>query len=928
MNLRRWTSAILLLTLALSFSPNAPARAGSLAQNDPAALADAALSGMTPEQRVGQLFLLTFNGTKTDDKSQIYDLIVSRHVGGVILLAANDNFSASPDTLSSAYQLIDQLQQIEFGPLPGTPEPTPSAVVQTGDRIPLFVGISQDGDGAPNDQILNGLTPLPDPMAIGATWDPDLARQVGEVSGRELSALGFNLFLGPPLDVLDSPDSTQSNGLAANVFGGDPYWVGAMGQAYIDGMHTGSNGRMAVIAKHFPGQGSSDRPEGEEPATVRKSLDQLKQIELAPFIAVTGGAPSPSSVVDGLLVSHIRYQGFQGNIRATTRPISFDPKALSQILSLPSFLNWHQNGGLMVSDDLGSQTVRLFYAPGGQSFQANQVALDAFLAGNDLLYLGNIQSSDAADSYSTDLKIIDYFNLKYQQDPVFAQRVDDSVLRILTVKFRLYGSFDLASVTPLPYGVSQIGQSQAVTIDVARQSATLVSPNLTDLDAVMPSPPSGHDRLVFLTDTRPTRQCSACPPVSALAIDALQNAILRLYGAGVGGPIASYHLISYSFNDLTALLSQGKGNQEEESDLRQAQWIIISTLDEEPDQSQSVTLHRFLSERQDLLRDKKVVVFSFNAPYYLDATDISKLTAYFCLYSKSAPFVEVAARILFQELSPSGALPVSVSGRGYDLLTATSPDPNQILSLSLDLPATAGTPGASTPAVTPTPSFKVGDTIFVKTGIVLDQNHHPVPDGTPVTFTLSSSAEGGTIQQVDTVTTQGVARGSFSIARPGLLEIRVKSEPATSSVIFQLNVSNEGFSVTVLAPTPLTGPTPTQRAVATPGTGGTSPLPQSIPNLGGWLIMMAMLGGLAYPAYWLGARTRSTRWGIRWSLAEALGGLLIYNYLALHLPGAAAVINAGGLLGLLGLTLLGALAGWGIAFGWDYLLKKGGKQAD
>ncbi len=150
--------------------------------------------------------------------------------------------------------------------------------------------------------------------------------------------MGFNLFLGPSLDVLDSPEATLANGLNANVFGGDPYWVGVMGSAYINGLHTGSNGRMLVIADHFPGSGSADRPAGEEPATVVKPLDQLKQVELAPFFAVTGNAQSPQSTVDGLLVSHIRYQGFQGNIRSTTRPVSFDPQALSarSWLSRPS----------------------------------------------------------------------------------------------------------------------------------------------------------------------------------------------------------------------------------------------------------------------------------------------------------------------------------------------------------------------------------------------------------------------------------------------------------------------------------------------------------------------------------------------------------------------------------------------------------------
>ncbi len=239
--------------------------------------------------------------------------------------------------------------------------------------------------------------------------------------------------------------TTLANGLNANVFGGDPYWVGVMGSAYINGVHTGSNGHMLVIADHFPGSGSADRPAGEEPATVVKPLDQLKQVELAPFFAVTGNAQSPQSTVDGLLVSHIRYQGFQGTIRSTTRPVSFDPQALSQILALPALSSWRTAGGLLVSDDLGSQTVRLFYDPGDVSFQAHLVALDAFLAGNDLLYMGNIVSSNAKDNYSSLVETMDFFTQKYLVDSAFAKRVDDAVLRILTLKYHLYGNFDRGS---------------------------------------------------------------------------------------------------------------------------------------------------------------------------------------------------------------------------------------------------------------------------------------------------------------------------------------------------------------------------------------------------------------------------------------------------------------------------------------------------
>ncbi|MBI3738339.1 MAG: hypothetical protein HY258_04770, partial [Chloroflexi bacterium] len=103
---------------------------------------------------------------------------------GVVLLAGNNNFVAAPNTIISAYQLTQNLQQLEWNGASSNPEEGEA------NYIPLFIGISQDGDGAGGDQILNGMTPLPSEMAIGAAWSPNLANQVGAVMGHELSTLG------------------------------------------------------------------------------------------------------------------------------------------------------------------------------------------------------------------------------------------------------------------------------------------------------------------------------------------------------------------------------------------------------------------------------------------------------------------------------------------------------------------------------------------------------------------------------------------------------------------------------------------------------------------------------------------------------------------------------------------------------------------
>ena len=144
---------------------------------------------------------------------------------------------------------------------------------------------------------------------------------------------------------------------------------------------------------------------------------------------------------DALLTTHIRYQGFQGNIRATTAPVSFDPQALNTLMDLPEFSDWRQNGGVIVSDSLGVRAVKRFYDDTEQEFPHRQVAKDALLAGNDLLYLSDFAIGDApyADQLANMRDTIIWFREKYLTDQSFQQRVDEAVLRILQLKLKLYG---------------------------------------------------------------------------------------------------------------------------------------------------------------------------------------------------------------------------------------------------------------------------------------------------------------------------------------------------------------------------------------------------------------------------------------------------------------------------------------------------------
>jgi len=920
---RGTASLLIILMLSVMIDPAGIVLADRSKQADPAVLAEQMLAKMTAEEKVGQLFLISFEGSEVSNNSQLQQLIRQYHIGGVVLSAKNDNFQGPEDTLIQAYGLNADLQQVEWEYSQAEQTDPATQELFTPQYIPLFIGVSQEGDLSPNDQIINGLTALPNQMAIGATWDSNLAYKTGAVSGEELSALGFNLFIGPSLDVLEVLQTTSGTDLGTRTFGGDPYWVGKMGAAYIQGLHEGSANRMAVIAKYFPGRGGSDRLPDEEVATVRKSLEQLKQIELAPFFTVTGSADDPSMRTDGLLVSHIRYQGFQGNIRATTRPVSFDRDSLDQLLNLEPFSAWRNDGGVIISDNLGSQAVRKFFDPTGLTFDGRQVARTAFLAGNDILYVDNFISSSDPDQFTTLVSTLEFFTQKYREDQAFEELVDQSVLRILALKYHIYqNQFAFSAVIPPVEGLEEIGDSQQISFEVVQDALTLVSPEISQLTEVLPTAPAAGERMVFITEVINGQQCSTCEEQTVLAYDSLMNAVNRLYGTQAGGTILRNYLSSYSFADLNFLLGDPDVPPAISEDLQLAEWVIFCITSSGSDLPESMALRQLLRERPELLKDKKVIVFAFTAPVYLDATDISKLTAYYALYTKVPEAVDVAARALFQEIVPFGNLPVSVPAISYDLISVTAPDASQVIELFIDQPEIAQpspmpTPEEITPMPTPVLQFKVGDSLPIRTGVIYDKNGNPVPDGTVVRFTVTINGDSTTAQLIDTQTSEGIARTIYRISTPGLVEINASSDPAMLSQIITLDATNQVAQITIIAPEPVLTEETSNIVTPTPEPTETIAAEEmNKPTGGDWFLSMLVIWVTGIGVFFFGRHFVSLRWGFRWGVCTVLGGLLVYTILVLFIPVSLKWSDPAGRLGLMIALLAGCALGWGTGYFW------------
>lgn len=855
------------------------------------------LASMSVADRVGQLFLITFDGNDAGFDSDIAELIYGYRVGGVVLKPSSGNFSneTGEDTPRQVASLTNRLQGLAYGvllPAEGALQALPDMWPTDSDllleemtdvapvNLPLFIGVKQLGDNLPETKLRRGFTPLPSQMAIGASWNPGLAREVGRIVGSELRAVGVNLLLGPNLDVLDQPRPDPVGRLGLHMFGGDPYWVGQLGKAYVAGVHEGSGNQVATVAGHFPGAGDMDRLPDEEVSTIQRPLAELEQIALPPFQDVTAdGLSSLSSesdpgITDGMMSSLARYSAFQGSSLGRNTPIGLAPE-LKMVLEEHGFGAWRAQGGLLVSGELGAPAVRRHYAQSPAEFPFRRIALDAFTAGHDLLYLGRFSSDGAWESQRLNIKeTIGFFQERYVDDPDFAQEVDARVRRILRLKLRLYDSSPAESATTaqvdpaIPVALRSTlvqetdldslreshGNSLASVGQVARESITILYPDPREAYEVLSRTPQAGEKILIITDSRLEQECEDCMVDVSVAPDEIEEIILRLYGPGATDQLVGDEITSLTFTDLEELLDaeeavevegaepatapiviptvtpaplptperQPEANESDQAEaapvaqpqpvdgseddgldknaknsrhIQEADWVLFAMLDvDEELYPQSDVVKRFLRQHSDDLASKVVVVFALNAPYFLDATEISKLNAYYGVYGKTDPFLENAVRALFRSFTPDAAPPVGVGGTRFSSLAERlSPDPDRSIYLGIAtadgdvLAESDPDDGIALPAV------DNGTILQLQAGPVLDRNGNPVGDGELVQFVLTYDGDESAQRLMETTTRSGMAARELQIDQAGLLEVVARAGEATSGEPLQISVQGEAL---------------------------------------------------------------------------------------------------------------------------------------
>jgi beta-N-acetylhexosaminidase len=281
--------------------------------------------------------------------------------------------------------------------------------------------------------------------------------------------------------------------------------------------------------------------------------------------------------------------------------------------------------------------------------------------------------------------------------------------------------------------------------------------------------------------------------------------------------------------DADALLQERVANTERL--IEDADWVLFAMLDVAAEQyPASGAVTRFLREYGDDLTDQRLVVFALNGPYFLDATEMSRLTTYFGVYSKTQPFLENAVRGLFRAFAIVGAPPVSVPGTRFASLSdRLSPDPAAVMPLQVtaeggDLlaanPPAMGGLGPEAGAAVDTPPIDLGATLSLAVGPIADRNGHTVPDGTLVEFDLKYDGEELAVALDPAITRDGIATRNVVVERSGMLRVAATSSGATTG---------EPLSLIVLPPpTPTPEPAPADAQAPDVLPAGQPALPQRV----------------------------------------------------------------------------------------------------
>jgi beta-N-acetylhexosaminidase len=326
---------------------------------------------MSPrETRVlaGQVLVAGFEGTEAPD--ELLRLCTRGELGGIILFRRN---------LASVHQVSALIARF---------------VSESPADLPLLVAVDQEGGRVA--RLGPPVLKLPPMRVLGGLADPALTRRCGELLGRQLAALGFNMDLAPVLDIDTNPNNPV---IGDRAFGRDAATVIAQAGAFAQGLKAGG---VMRCGKHFPGHGDTDLDSHFALPRLAHDRARLAAVELAPFRALC-------AELEAILTAHVIFDAVAPN-----QPATLAPAVVRGILR--DELGFE---GLVLSDDMEMKAIADHYGIEHAACAAVEAGCDQLLICSRLSWRERAQAALSARADS---------------DPAFKRLLEEAAERAIATR--------------------------------------------------------------------------------------------------------------------------------------------------------------------------------------------------------------------------------------------------------------------------------------------------------------------------------------------------------------------------------------------------------------------------------------------------------------------------------------------------------------
>lgn len=323
---------------------------------------------MSEDERIGQLFVIMVQSQAPKDVLDAFEKEVENYQPGGVIFSLGTPYKQA--------QLTNHYQKLS--------------------KIPLMISMDAEWGVAMR---LDSVPVYPWNMTLGAVQDLDLIREIGKHMGEQAKRLGVHMNFAPVADININP----LNPIIGNrSFGSDIKKVSARALALSQGMNAVG---VMTTAKHFPGHGDTATDSHKALPLLPFSKKRLDNVELYPY-----KTPLLQDV-QGVMIAHLDVPVLTGE---PGLPVSLSKKVATDLLQYELGFK-----GLIFTDALNMKGASDF-SPDGD------VALKAFLAGNDVLVIPN------------NLRLsIQHMKTALENGILTQERLSHSVKKILAAKYDL-----------------------------------------------------------------------------------------------------------------------------------------------------------------------------------------------------------------------------------------------------------------------------------------------------------------------------------------------------------------------------------------------------------------------------------------------------------------------------------------------------------